>query len=88
MLIVQPFGLAFDDVLWQEDVTPMVRKSLETDFQKYPQIVEYKDSYDVTLMCVFRQSIIQVVFHVSTRGDVTIANRTILIEDLAVNNLP
>ena len=85
--ILKP-ALSFDDVLWQEDATPMVRKSLDKDFQKYPQIAQSKDSFDVTMICVFRQSLIEITFNVKTDGGVTISNRTILIEDLPVNNLP
>lgn len=77
-----------DDISWQEDLTPMLKKSLETDFAKYPQIISIEDRLRVKFLCVFHQAIMQITCFVDAHGLVEMTDRAVLTDDLPINHLP
>lgn len=78
----------FDDIPWQDEISPMMRKSLDRDLHDYPKLGALDDGYLVKMLCLFRQSLMAVTFEVTPLGIVSIKDRTVLIEDLPIKNLP
>jgi hypothetical protein len=79
--------LNYDEIPWQEDVSPMIRKSLDSDFQTYPKISKTHGGFLVTAICIFQQSLMITSFLVNTNGDVKIQDGSVLIEDLPITSL-
>lgn len=80
--------LNFDDVSWQGEISPTMRKSLDQDFREYPKISTISESWMVTLICLFQHSLMTITFDVTNDGIVTIKDRVVLVDDLPVKNLP
>ncbi len=76
----------YDDIDWQDDLPPMTRKSIETDFANYPTIANEKNGHTIKMPCVFRQTIMIVTFFVSRDGMIEIKDRQSLIDDLPIKN--
>ena len=77
-----------DDIDWQDDIPPMLKKSLEGDFAKYPQIVTLDGRLRVKFLCVFHQSIMQITCFVDDHGLVEMTDRVVLTDDLPIKHLP
>jgi hypothetical protein len=73
-----------DDIQWQDDLSPMLRKSLELDFSKYPRIQNINNNYMVELLCVFRQSIMAISCEVHADGHVDVVDRIVITDDLPI----
>lgn len=74
-----------DDIEWQDDLPPMLKKSLDKDLSKYPVVVETNDGYEINLLCLFRQSLLKMTCLVMQDGSVEIKNHTVHTEDLPVH---
>lgn len=75
-----------DDVAWREDLSPMVRKSLDRDLAAYPLVDEKTDGYGVKFAAAFRQAFMIVTCSVSRQGLVTISDRAVIADDLTVTS--
>lgn len=73
-----------DDIKWQDDLSPMLRKSLELDFAKYPRIHKNENNLDVEFLCVFRQSIIAITVKVQPNGAIDVIDRAVITDDLPI----
>ncbi|PCH99787.1 MAG: hypothetical protein COB76_04890 [Alphaproteobacteria bacterium] len=85
--VIKP-ALNFEDIPWQDDVSPMIKKSLDQDFGAYPKISKNNNALMVTIICLFKQSLMTVTFDVEENGGVTVTDRVVLIEDLPIKHLP
>jgi hypothetical protein len=76
----------YDDVNWQDDLSPQARQAIEKDLLSYPRITEEGESFTVDIPCTFKQSIMIITFLVHEDGTVDILNRRSLIDDLPIRN--
>lgn len=77
-----------DDIQWQDDLTPLLRKSLEKDFARYPQIKNDGENILATFSCLFQTSLLEITCLVLRDGRVEIKNRIVQLDDLPVKNFP
>lgn len=75
-----------DDVSWRDDLAPTARKSLDKELMAYPVISKEKDNYIVKTAAVFRHSLMEVTFEVTSEGKITIKDKKVIIEDLPIIN--
>lgn len=77
-----------DDIDWQDDLTPMVRQSLDKDLFQYPNIMSDKKGLSVKIPCVFQFSIIIISFFITYDGFIEIQDKQSLMDDLPLKSLP
>lgn len=75
-----------DDIDWQEDLSPMIKKALDIEFSKYPVIDETNDKISVEFLALFRQSIMKLDCTVEKNGEVCIQNRSMIADDLPIQS--
>lgn len=80
---IQPVFHA-DDIQWQDDLSPMLRKSLELDFSKYPRIQKNENNFTVEFLCVFHQSIMAITCEIQADGVVEMIDRAVITDDLPI----
>jgi len=73
-----------DDIDWKDDLTPMLRKSLDSDFSKYPIITLKDKNFKIIFPALFQKALMELTCEITIKGAVTITHRKILIEDLPV----
>ena len=77
-----------DDIEWQEDLPPMTRKSLEKDLSQYPKVEKTDNFFTVTAPCLFRLSIMEIIFLIRDDGQLQIKQHKLLIDDLPAKSFP
>jgi hypothetical protein len=82
---LQPISY-FDDIEWQEDISPTMKQTINNDLTHYPQIQALPDGYSIKTLCLFQQSILAVDFHINENGIIRITNHSTLVDDLPVKN--
>lgn len=78
----------FDDITWQDEISPSIKQSMEKTMLLYPEIEMRGENFLIKMPCVFRQSIIVVTFDIDPQGRIDIENRESLIDDLPIKHLP
>jgi len=82
---LQPI-VSVDDMAWREDLSPIARKSLDSELSSYPVITKKTSGLEVDLAVIFRQSLMIVTCHVNKKGQVKFIDRSVIIEDLPIIN--
>jgi hypothetical protein len=72
-----------DDIEWQDDLSPMLKKSLDIEFSKYPTVKE-NNMFSVEILCIFRQSIMNVECDIDQNGKVSIMGRSVIADNLPI----
>jgi hypothetical protein len=74
-----------EDIQWQDEISPSLRQSIDSDLTNYPVITPQKDGWRVVVSCVFRQSILCVTFFVNREGMIEIEAQHSLVDDLPIH---
>lgn len=75
-----------DDIDWQDDISPNIKQGINDELQKYPKIQNKDGDFTLTMICVFRQSLLAVSFEITAQGNVSIVKRDLIIDDLPIRN--
>lgn len=75
-----------DDIDWQDDLSPMVKKALDKEFSKFPIINEDHNEITVEFLAIFRQSIIKLDCIIHNKGEISIQNRSMIADDLPIHS--
>jgi hypothetical protein len=75
-----------DEIDWQDDISPMMKQSLNDEIRRYPIIEQNNNNFNISVICVFRQSLMIITFNIEKSGVISITDRKSHIEDLPIRN--